>query len=62
MTPKRGQRLVSERDRKKNFIGVRLTDEELVALEKISKRENFPISHFVREGIALVIERHSKKR
>ncbi|MGH9427782.1 MAG: ribbon-helix-helix domain-containing protein [Terriglobia bacterium] len=62
MTPKRGQRLIPETNRKKNFIGVRLTDEEFVALEKISKRQKLPGSHYVREGIALVIERYSKKR
>lgn len=44
------------------MIAVRLKDDELVALEEISKREDLPVSYFVRQGITLVIEKHTKKR
>ena len=44
------------------MIAVRLKDEELGALEEISRREDLPISYFVREGITLVIEKYVKKR
>jgi len=44
------------------MIAVRLKDDEFVALEQISKREDLPLSYFVREGVALVIEKYVKKR
>jgi predicted DNA-binding protein len=47
-------------NQKKNQLGVRLTDAELEALEKLSKRKGLPISYLIREGIAAVIERYSK--
>jgi hypothetical protein len=60
MTPKQGQKLIPDEKRKKNQLAVRLTDAELAALERISKRKQLPISHLIREGIAAVIERYSK--
>ena len=62
MIKRRSQRRIPGSELKKNMIAVRLKDEELVALEEISKREDLPISYFVREGIALVIEKYVKKR
>jgi len=59
---RRSQRRIPGSELKKNMIAVRLKDEEFVALEEISKREDLPISYFVREGIALVIEKYVKKR
>ncbi len=60
MTPKSGQRLIPEEHRKRNQIAVRLTDAEMESLERISRQKKLPISHFIREGIAAVIERYSK--
>jgi predicted DNA-binding protein len=60
MSPKKGQRLVAEEDKRRNQLAVRLTDAELEALEKLSKRKGYPISFYIREGIAAVIERYSK--
>jgi predicted DNA binding CopG/RHH family protein len=57
---KRGQRLIPEAERKKHQIGVRLTEDELQALEKISKEQGLPIARFVREGVELVIKKYSK--
>jgi predicted DNA-binding protein len=59
---RRSQRRIPDSELKKNMIAVRLKDEELVALEEISKREDLPVSYFVREGITLVIEKYTKKR
>jgi predicted DNA-binding protein len=61
MAPRKGQRLIPEERRKRNQIAVRLTDAEMASLEEISKREGLPFSHFIREGIAAVIERYSKE-
>ncbi len=62
MTPRKGQKLIPDEQRKKHQVAVRLTDGELKALEKISKKEGLPVSFFVRRGVALVIERYSKKQ
>jgi len=62
MSPKKGQRLVAEEDKRRNQLAVRLTDAELEALEKLSKRKGYPISFYIREGIAAVIERYSKEK
>jgi predicted DNA-binding protein len=51
MTPKKGQRLIPEPQRKKNYLAVRLTDEELKQLNRIASRRNLPTSYFVREGV-----------
>jgi hypothetical protein len=59
---RRSQRRIPGSELKKNMIAVRLKDDELVALEEISKREDLPVSYFVRQGITLVIEKHTKKR
>jgi len=59
MTPRKGQRLIPPEERKQRFIGIRLTEEEFKALERISKRQKLPIARFVREGISLVIQQYS---
>jgi hypothetical protein len=59
---RRSQRRIPGSELKKNMIAVRLKDDELVALEEISKREDLPVSYFVRQGITLVIEKYTKKR
>jgi hypothetical protein len=48
-------------ERKGHLIAVRLTEEEFQALSRISEREDLPISRYVREGIALVLKKHSKQ-
>jgi hypothetical protein len=58
---RRSQRRIPGTELRKNMIAVRLKDDELVALENISKQEDLPISYFVREGITLVIEKYVKK-
>jgi len=60
MTPKRGQRLIPDEERKRHLIAIRITDAELSALQRIAKRKRLPVSRFVREGVALVIERYTK--
>jgi predicted DNA-binding protein len=59
---KKGQRLMPEENKRRNQLAVRLTDAELEALEKLSKRKGYPISFYIREGIAAVIERYSKEK
>jgi predicted DNA-binding protein len=54
------KRRIPDTVRKKNFIGIRITDEELSALEALADRENLSVAYFVREGIRLVIEKRSK--
>jgi len=51
-----------EENKRRNQLAVRLTDAELEALEKLSKRKGYPISFYIREGIAAVIERYSKEK
>ena len=60
MTPRRGQKLIPDSERKNHLVAVRLTDEEYQALEAISAREKLPISRYVREGVAYVIKQYSK--
>ncbi len=60
MTPKPGQRLIPDSERKNHLVAVRLTEEEFQALEAISAREKLPISRYVREGVAYIIKRYSK--
>ena len=62
MIKRRSQRRIPGSELKNKMIAVRLKDEEFVALEQISKREDLPLSYFVREGVALVIEKYVKKR
>jgi hypothetical protein len=62
MIKRRSQRRIPGSELKKNMIAVRLKDDELVGLEEISKREDLPVSYFVRQGITLVIEKYTKKR
>jgi hypothetical protein len=62
MAPKKGQRLVPEEERKKHFIAVRVTDAEMVTLERIATREKLPLSYVIRKAIALIIKNYSKKK
>jgi hypothetical protein len=55
------RRRIPDAARKKNFIGLRITDEELSALESLANQENLSVAHFVREGIKLVIDKQLKK-
>jgi hypothetical protein len=55
------RRRIPDAARKKNFIGLRITDEELSALESLADQENLSVAHFVREGIRLVIEKRVKQ-
>ena len=55
------KRRIPDAVRKKNFIGIRVTDEELSALEAMANRENLSVAYFVREGIKLVIEKRLKQ-
>jgi predicted DNA-binding protein len=57
---KQQKRRIPDEDRKKNLIAVRLTDEELKALEQIAEKENLSVAYFVREGIKLVIDKRLK--
>jgi len=57
---RKGQRLIPDEDRKKHQIAVRLTEEELRSLESIAKKKDLPISYFIRQGIAMVIEKYMK--
>ena len=52
--------MIPEAERKKHQVGVRLTEDELAALQKISKEQGLPIARFVREGVELVIKKYSK--
>ena len=52
--------MIPDADRKKHQIGIRLTESELNALEKISGKEGLPVSYFAREGIKMVIKKYSK--
>ena len=60
VTPKRGQKLIPDSERKSHLVAVRLTEEEFQALDKISAREKLPISRYVREGVAYIIKHYSK--
>jgi hypothetical protein len=60
MTPKSGQRLIPDSERKGRLVGVRLTEEEFQSLERISKKEKLPISRYVREGVTYIIKKYSK--
>jgi hypothetical protein len=55
------KRRIPDEDRKRNLIAVRLTDEELKALEQVAEKENLSVAYFVRQGIKLVIERRLKQ-
>jgi hypothetical protein len=56
MSPRKGQRMIPDADRKKHQIGIRLTESELKKLEKISEKEGLPVSYFVRVGIEMAIK------
>lgn len=60
MTPRRGQKLIPDSERKSHLVAVRLTEEEFQALEEISARQTLPISRYVREGVAYIIKHYSK--
>ena len=56
-----GKRRISDSQRKKNQVNVRLTDKEMEALQTISERKGMSVAYFVREGVKLVIKRYSRK-
>jgi predicted transcriptional regulator len=55
------RRRIPDGERKKNLIAVRLTDEELKALEQIAEAENLSVAYFVRQGIKMVVEKRLKQ-
>jgi hypothetical protein len=61
MGPRKGMRMIPDAQRKKNQIAVRLTDKELCELETISNREGLPLAYFLRQGVALVIEKYRQQ-
>jgi predicted DNA-binding protein len=54
-------RLIPDAQRKKNQLAVRLTDEELHELEKISNQEGLPLAYFLREGVIFVIQKYRQQ-
>ena len=61
MQERQVKRRIPTAKRKRNQIAVRLTDAEMEGLDAIAEREGLPVAYFVREGIQLVIKRHSRK-
>ncbi len=57
---KRISRRIPDTERKKNMIAVRLTDAELEALERISRKEGLPVAYFVRKAIAHFVAGQNK--
>ena len=55
------KRRIPETQRKTQQIAVRLTQDELEALQEIADREGLPVAYFVREGIELAIKQYSRK-
>jgi predicted DNA binding CopG/RHH family protein len=62
VTPKLGQKLIPDSERKSHLVAVRLTEEEFQALEAISAKEELPISRYIREGVAYIIRKYSKQK
>jgi hypothetical protein len=54
------KRRIPDAVRKKSFIGIRITDEELSALEAMAERENVSVAYMVREAVKLLIEKRLK--
>jgi predicted DNA-binding protein len=50
------KRRIPDGVRKKNFIGIRVTDEELSTLETLAERENVSLAYMVREAIKMLIK------
>ena len=64
MSPRKGQRLKPEGERKDAQLVLRLTPGELAALQRIASQEDLPVSWLARKGIALIVDQysqHSKK-
>jgi hypothetical protein len=59
MTPRKGQRLIPQNERKQRLLTIRLTDDEYRGLARIAKRQKLPIARFIREGIDLVVQKYS---
>ncbi len=60
MHDKSVKRRVSEEDRKKNQIVIRITDWELRTLNEISELEGMANSFLVREGLWLVFQKYAE--
>jgi hypothetical protein len=54
------KRRISDEDRKKNQIVIRITDWELRTLNQISELEGMANSFLVREGLWLVFQKYAK--
>jgi len=54
------KRRVPETVRKRNFIGIRINDEELSSLEAIAEREHVSLAFVVREAIQMFIREKLK--
>ncbi len=64
MSPRKGQRLKPESERKDAQLVLRLTPGELAALQRIANQQDLSVSWLARQGIAWIVsqyDRHSKK-
>ena len=61
MAPHKGQKLVTDKRRKRNLIAVRLSDSELAGLNTLAEREGLPVSYLVRRGVMLVLKEYKKR-
>ena len=60
MAPKKGQHTKPAAERKGRPVVIRLTELEHAALKRIARRHKLPVTHFIREGIRLLIEREGR--
>jgi predicted transcriptional regulator len=60
MATRKVRRRVPEEERKHRNVIVRLTDAEADALAKLSEKRNLPVSYFVRQAIAQLLEREKE--
>ena len=60
MSPRKGQKLKPEADRKTCQLVVRITQAEMDALNEISERQGLPVAHFVRVALQGLIRRYRR--
>ena len=60
--PKKGQKLIPDKVRKKHLVGVRLTDEEMKLLEQMADREDVPWSYIVRRAVKRELARFKSRK